>query len=204
MLAKKNYSKRVRSSKKGQIQAIVDREMSKTSDTKWFVKEVYGNFGVVGTAYGDLTAVPQGSSSLTRVGDRLRLKNLSYCITLADTSAALTYSYARVTIIQWFPSSATSPVDTQVFHFSTWNSPLRMDTRTQYKVLFDKQVALNATTANNYPVFTGTIHFKEPTSVQFEAGTTTGSNKIYVIFETSLLRAAMTYGISSMLRFYDY
>jgi len=182
----------------------VQDEVLRHADTKWYVKSVSSNFGVSTTTYGDFTDIPQGSTSVTRVGDRLRLKNLSFHFQIYESAAVYTASVVRLIIFQWHPSSASSPLDTQILAFSSWNSPLRMDTRSQYKVLYDKTEYAISTTAKNYHLFSGTINFKDPLDVQFEAGTTTGTNKIYVIYDAGVSRSTTNCTGTAMLRFYDY
>jgi len=185
---------------------IVDTEVLRRADLKWLDVSFSPNFspGLV-TPSADITAVPQGVTSVTRVGDRLRLKNMSYVYHVWESAVAYTSLYVRVLIVQWHPNIATFPSYTDFLTGAgSWNASLRMDTRSQYKVLYDTTHSMVSTTSNNYLVITGSLTFKDPVEVQYEAGATTGQNKISVHFIPSANRTTAGAGWRSMLRYYDY
>lgn len=139
--------------------------------------------GVSSTTLGvtDITAIPQGDTDITRDGDQLFMGSISF---FRRWTAGDDVNVGRFIIFQWFP--ATVPVGTDILNTNFGFAPVYhydTDRAYQYKILFD-----SITTVNNN--FTG--QNKETAikrmkvrpkrkKIQFIAGGTTGTNKIYVL-----------------------
>lgn len=141
---------------KHQVSRIVNRKFEK----KYHIDGV--DF-LPGTSwvFDRMTDVPQSttaSTDITRIGDLITLKNLRIRISIFPNPLnVIRYRYVRVVIFQWKPNSAlAAPVATALFQTDpvpgtiTYNSFWGRDTRTQYKVLFDRTFILSGDTTAGY------------------------------------------------------
>lgn len=132
-----------------------------------------------------VSQVPQGTTDVTRIGDRLTKVSLELrgsCTNGATTFTAPQIGQTRVIVFQWKPTTASNPSLTDIMEQANqFDSPFRHDTRQMYKVLYDNCVA---TTALYNPVVPFKAFIKIPPGwqeSQFEAGGVTGTNHLYVL-----------------------
>lgn len=183
---------------------MVVKEVQDREELKWLVTESLLTAAVAGNNVVDITAVPQGITRSTRTGDRLRIKNVSFQGILYDGSATLNANTGRILLFQWFPKTTPTVADIlQVLHP---NSPLRMDNVQQYRVYYDQTWTVNTTTSNNWHNFKGSYRpLPKYSNVQFDAASTTGTNKFYVghIFTSSGVSKVGEFYSRFMVRYYD-
>lgn len=137
----------------------------------------------------DLSAIPQGSTDNDRDGDRVRLETLELRGVLINADVTNHY---RIVVFSWFPNS--TPVAGNILlngpsgnvdAFSCYSH----DNRQLYKILWDKFYfcAGNGGAASNpyTPTSEQPLYFRVPVTpkqVQFAAGTTNGTNKVYILY----------------------
>lgn len=142
---------------------------------------------VTGTVY-DLSAVPQGDTDLTRDGDQLYMGSMSFMYQWYQADDANT---CRTIIFQWFPATTPTAGDiiTSGLGGSAPNYLYETDKAWQYKILYDKTVTINrlVSTSPATAAYTRVIKRRIRPSrkkIQFTGGTTTGTNKIYLLVIT--------------------
>jgi len=146
---------------------------------------------------GIVSAVPQGDTDSSRDGDRLMwcgTMEFNYQYVNGQAAGSDTMSNGRVLIIQWHPNSV--PTVPNILLNGPSGSPdiysvYNHDLRQQYTVLYDNHVYVvgneqSAPNANITPS-TGIIRVRLPTNkwakqAQYAAGTTNGTNQIYIIY----------------------
>jgi len=141
----------------------------------------YTNVSVssAGNVFG-LTEVTQGDTDQTRDGDQLTLTSLQlrWQAIIGDTA-----NYVRVIVFQWLANSVPTinsvllslPLGGEVL------SPYNHDTRYVFRVLYDKTVLLTNVGKPSSEVYDVRLIKFPRNRVQYEAGGTTGTNKIYCI-----------------------
>lgn len=209
MGGRKNYGRSVKS--RSILTNIVDTVVRRTSELKSFNYTNIWPFPVANATYGAvLTHVPQGSTSVTRVGDRFRLKSLTLNISMyepATTVTAATSGYMRCIVFQWKPSAATlTTIDEILGGVAEYDSAYNMENRQMYKVLLDKTVPLVALTDNSRHCLTQTLYFNgADANVQCQAGVVTGTNHVGIVFIPSHWGPSCTAlaRLDSFLRFTD-
>lgn len=190
---------------------IVDTVVRRTSELKSHNFTNIYPFPVANATYGDLlTLVPQGSTSITRTGDRFRLSSLTVNVSMyepATVATANTSGYMRCIIYQWRPSiGATVSLDQVLGGVAEYDSSYNMENRQMYKVLWDKTVPLVALTDNARHMFTTTLYFKgNDANVQCQTGIVTGTNHVGILFVPSHWGASCTAvaRVDTLCRFTD-
>lgn len=140
-----------------------------------------GNSGVdwTGTIW-QLSLIPQGDTDTTRDGDSLLPQRLRiHCV----ATAADSYNLMRVIVFRWHP--ATLPVYGDIMTNaggSVW-SPLQsvnIDNRQNYTILLDRTLRLDPE-SDGLKQIVKTIKLAKSRPMQFQNGTTQGTNKIYLL-----------------------
>lgn len=129
-----------------------------------------------------LTGISQGTTDLTRVGDKIRLTSMrvSYSAELADTT-----NYIRFIIFQWYPTSnLLAPTVNYILSLPgsilSPQSPFVHDYKNQYTILYDKTHVLTQDYPNIIRKFWLRMKFVKK-QIAFEAGTQEGSNHLYLL-----------------------
>lgn len=206
---RKTYGRSVKS--RAVLTNIVDTVVRRTSELKSHNFTNIIPFPVAGATYGNvLTLVPQGSTSITRTGDRFRMTSLTLNVSMyepATTVTAATSGYMRCIVYQWKPSIGTLVTLDQILGgVAEYDSSYNMENRQMYKVLLDKTVPLVALTDNSRHAFTQTLYFRgAEANVQCQAGVVTGTNHVGILFVPSHAGASCTAlaRIDTLLRFTD-
>jgi len=164
----------------------VQRLIQRNTELK-YQNSITANTGLSTTAtMYQITNIAQGTTDVTRVGDRLKLvksymRGVVYC---GDVS-----NIVRFIIFQWFPNSTPVAVDILLPGSSgayDWTSQYNHDLRQEFKVLYDKTWTLvgngSAATApytSAYQAcFQATLKPRH-TELQYSGGGTTGTNQIW-------------------------
>jgi len=136
-----------------------------------------------------LTDVPQGITDITRLGDALQGVSMELAIDVNSTVASTVSSNVRVILFTW--NQETAPTTANVIEgalLTTSNCPLGyidFDSRKYIKVLVDELISLPMTylSASQARV---TMRFKVPVKnkINFQTGSTTGANKIYLFYSS--------------------
>lgn len=163
------------------VRNIAQKVLNKNAEWKYHL--VFNNSGVsTSGAIIDLSAVSQGDTDTTRDGDSITASTLGYRYFWQngdDTNAC------RLIFFQWYPQ--TTPTVTDILLTTVGNGVQFMyhtDKADMYKILYDSTDTLSVYTASGGSVLgspnIGKIKIPKR-KIQFQAGTTTGSNKIYAL-----------------------
>ena len=165
---------------KREARKIAERVVNKNVEWKYY--SVYNNANVTTSgSIVDLSAVPQGDTDITRDGDELTASSLGYRYSWVNGDDN---QMCRIIFFQWFPQ--TTPVVTDIPLTTTGNGIQFMyhtDKAPMYKILYDESEVLNVKFtggSENGPVHSGKIKIPRK-KIQFQAGGTTGSNKVYAL-----------------------
>lgn len=159
---------------------------TKGSTANWMLKKVrqlanavnveYKYIDVASTAnamsytstYGILNTIPQGSAESQRIGDSLKLQNLTLRFNIQRTSAD---SFARILIVWDKQNAAASASDilTGLGTVNSTNGPKNYDKRFVTSILYDKTFNVNS----NHPQQMEDIVVTVDQHTQYAAGTTT-------------------------------
>lgn len=138
-----------------------------------------------------LSTVVAGTGDNQRIGDTLTMKSLRFRCQVLWNSAdgpAPAQNLVRVVIYQWRPQAApgTPPPSSGILGgsytpasvFSSVSLPYTWDTRHEYKILMDAMIPVDLYHCQRWK--TKTI-YKFSRSIQFAAGTTTGTGHIFLL-----------------------
>lgn len=208
-MVKKNYKRSRGSYKKpvkANVQQMVAKSIQSTAELKWFYRDFAYLASAGGSTVASLTDIAQGITNSTRSGDRLRLKNITFTALFEEARTVLTaMNYIRIIIFQWYPM--TTPAITDVLNSAYYIAPLRMDTRSQYKVIYDQlKGTLGGTSLMMHQERKSITFSGDTANIQFTPGTTTGTNKVYVgiVFALNGAGVNTNANLNSLVRFYDY
>lgn len=191
--SKAKYAKRLAS--RATLTNIVNTVVSRNAELKFWDDNYTGGSAISVVFPGSITDIftpAIGTSDSQRVGDRVKLNHLSlrgflYCPLQAGNSINFMAQYAvRVVLVQWYPSSV--PVVSDIIQApGTTNSPFKWDTRQMFRVLSDKHYCVvSAGSKSNVNIRASVKLSKLKTNkVQFQASSTTGTNKIYLILDSN-------------------
>ncbi len=185
MSQRRNQSRPLNPAQKRQVKDIVKGRQ----ELKYFQASASGTAVSTTPTIDKLTAIPQGSTDSDRDGDRVRYEILELRGVLINADVTNHY---RIICFSWLPNS--TPVagnlllngpSGSVDAFSHYSH----DNRQLYKILWDKFFfcAGNGGAASNpyTPTSEQPLHFKmqaSPRQAQFAAGTTNGTNMIYLLY----------------------
>lgn len=160
------------------VKKEVNKALDKKVEKKFFDVNNAGSVTNV-TAINKLSAVTQGQTDLQRIGDKLTLRNLQYKLEMACSDA---FNRVRVTIIRWNRDDNSDVVTSARVYQAlglSLHSPFNFDSlrKGDFTILYDKvhNMVLNQdTTIKNI-----NKRFKIKSSINFNAGGTTGEGHIY-------------------------
>jgi len=209
MAGRKSYGRTLKS--RSIVTNIVDTVVRRTSELKSHNFTDLWTFPVAGAWNSEiLTLVPQGSTSITRVGDRLQAKSMTINLSVYEpnpTPSGGTSGFVRVVFYLWRPLLAAPISASQILGgVVEYDSTYNMENRQMYKILYDVCVPLVAQTdkARNY--YSTTLYFTgKDANIMFQAGTTNGTNHIGVIGFASNAGAACTalVRLDTLMRYTD-
>lgn len=174
----------------GEIQRAVRQELMKEIEPK--VHYTSGNNLLLATWNGyvvDLNDMSQGTTYTTRIGDRVRMKGVSFRF-LAQGANATTLCAIRVMLIHWKDNSTPTGADileTTGSHLALL-SPKRWHNRKEFNVLFDSgRLTLwypNIATGGTPIVVDSGLILKSVKNLvcDYDAGATTCNNRLYLLF----------------------
>lgn len=183
VVQKKNRDDNMKVSKT-QVKAMIN-SVVKSRDllewNYWCTSTNQSNVNFTGTTY-PLSDIPQGDSDSTRGGDSLSLVSLEVNLAFYASSQI---NVCRVFIYQWFPAlTAGSPPAVNQLLYTTGSalapmSPYNVDNHQQYKILFDRSVAVSTAEGARLVNFKTKIFPKK--SIQYSNATTNGSSKLFLV-----------------------
>lgn len=202
---KRRFTKRAVATK-----AYVKKLVRKEAETKyWDLSTASQPYSIAlgATTILDLTEVPQGTTDVTRVGDKLTIRGLDIRM---DAIIADTTNVIRCIIFQWYINTnitLSNPLGSQVLqdittypHLSNYHH----DNNNQFHILYDTMIQLGAQgpQARVWHVKPNLKWAKK--TVEFSGGGTNGANKLYMLLVSdSSAVSHPTVRIQSRLRFDD-
>lgn len=166
---------------------FVKQQIHKQIETKYFsVPFATGQVTVTGT-FGSLHNIPQGTTDVTRVGDKLNLRSiyLSY-----DAIAGIQSCNLRVLVVQWKPIDSFYPITGPSDFFYNTNasavtiSPYVHDYQTSYTVIYDRTHKLIINTESDSVIVKNKrLKIKwAKKQLNYLSATTDGAYKFYIMF----------------------
>jgi len=179
------------------VSAVIKRTIRAKEEFKFYDQSLNSNTGATNpvnmqgltpntASLNQLTAVVQGASDNTRVGDRLDMTSLDFMVNFkfeSAVTAATTAATVRVILLQFLGDTSiaalTSAQVLQTIIFATTYQQPNHDFKPLIKVLYDKVRVIN-NGANNSTTFRGRV--KPSTKrLQFQNGTTSGRGHLYLL-----------------------
>lgn len=157
--------------------------------------------------YVDLVAMAQGDSDTTRDGDQLTIRSLECNWSWSMESGGDFTNIGRLIIFQWFSTEDPTAAVTNVLLNAVTSvelSPYNHDLRYEFRILLDITDAMSI-------VGPGCFHHRKyitkgfkDRKVQFTAGTTVGTNKLYALaISDSSVAIHPTFSYSFKLNYAD-
>ncbi len=153
------------------------RNEPKYNDTSFVATSVPGTAVLT-----SLTATTNGTTDLTRIGDRINLFSIEFrwTVLVADSS-----NVVRVVLLQWLSDDgidAPSLAKVLANAATPVNSPFNHDNKAKFIVLYDHRVLLSTYEPNRGD----TVELLLPASrvqpeVMYQAGASTGQNNLYAL-----------------------
>ncbi len=179
-----SYFKGIGGNKGGAVARAVKKEFDKRVEWKHHVVNLPNALcSAVGVAT-DLSAVPQGQTDVTRIGDALRATSISMKWGVEANPAGATAVPVRIIVFTWIPN--TTPTLASILNTTgglETLAPYNTDNAELFKILFDKSivVAANAGSTRHLTTqFNNRIVIPQHLrNIKFVAAGTTGSNKIW-------------------------
>lgn len=113
---------------------------AKYFDTNFSVSPVLATPGL-----NNITAMSQGLTDITRIGNSIKLKDLKVRVTLSPNFTTNTNNLIRIMILVDKMQDGTLPTYAQIFEVPTvFNSPLNKDFTDRFVLLRDKYITLNS------------------------------------------------------------
>lgn len=177
--------------KKGGLNKVQKREVAQLANQNRLKRSEWKRHVVGGTInastagfFQSLTDLPQGDTDITRDGDQVEAYtvDLRYYAFTQDAT-----NLVRVILFQWVPNTAiaTPTLADILLNAGTYDAlaPYETDNHQMWKILYDRTHSMAQTGAASANV-TKLIRKKIKVSrkkVQFEGGTTDGTNKVYML-----------------------
>lgn len=154
---------------------------------KYFDLTSLANTMNTGSTYGTINLIPQGVGESQRVGDSLKIQNLTMRFNIQRTTADC---FARVMLIWDKQNSTTSGSDviTGLSTLNATNGPKNYDKRFQTQVLYDKVFNINA----NHPQQYEDIVLQIDQHTQYVAASTTVNTGALKLLYLSNIAAGAT------------
>lgn len=145
-----------------------------------------------------LSSTIQGAGDTNRNGDTLKVTSLSLSYTATNPAVATVGLYEQILrfiVIRWLPIDTTPPVlgdilnttATKASIFSQYND----DRRDQFNVLYDKShICAAKQVASTYVPMVAQKFIKAKQRIEYNAGTSNGTGKLYLIVVSNVDTAA--------------
>lgn len=133
-----------------------------------------------------ISDVPQGIADNDRDGDQLNLTHINLKAEWNASSAATSFNLCRFIVFQWRPQT-TPTLNLILTGLGAAIAPLApytRDTRSMYKILYDKMTVLSIANSNSVHAFNLRLRKGYNRRLQYQGGTTVGSNQIYILVVT--------------------
>jgi len=185
---------------KQQVRQMIQSVVAEDMEEKYLVTTTNDTLSTAPVLH-DLALVPQGVGDSNRVGDTLTQVLLEMRVILQRplSTAACVF---RISIIQWMP--ATVPSAAALFFGGGTNLlvPWYKDTSQQFRVLYDRIVP----SQDSDSLIDGNVvivnELKLSSDMQFQSGSTSGTNHIYLVVSATGSLAAKCFG-GFTLRYLD-
>jgi len=153
-----------------------------------------------------LSDMGQGTTNVTRIGNKIMPRKLSFRATLR---AADSYNVVRTIIFRWNQRFSTDPPDSSdvlelVNSTNAVNSPLTFNLSAEYKVLYDNVEVLVLSTSTNTAYLKVDLTLKQKEISYFGSSSTDVLDGMYVLFiSDSSVTTHPSIDYYSRLRFTD-
>jgi len=140
-----------------------------------------------------MSEIAQGDTDITRDGDQIYLRSITYSVTAQNNISFQNQGYVRVIIFQWLEYDVTAPAVQDVLHNVVWDSMYSHDTRYSFRVLKDMRLKVTPPLINTVVGGVTTINsvgysnkhgritkFAQP-RLQYISGGLNGVNKIFCL-----------------------
>lgn len=184
----------------------VQQVLRRNSELKYHDTAFSTAFTATATSVVNLSDVVQGNTDTTRSGDRLKITSFEMRYEILGGTTTFTGNgnqRARIILVHWFP--ATTPAWSDVMTGTTTRAHYNHDQRQMYKVLWDKTFAVMSTTSKDHITGHIVVYPKKNTSIQFQGGGATGTNRIYGLIVGDNIGASVASAVlaNCRLRFTD-
>lgn len=131
-----------------------------------------------------LTTIAQGTTDITRVGDKLTLRAVRIKLNFVAADAT---QCMRLIVFQWYPNTTlVTPTTANILNVvgspQGVNSMYIHDYDNQFKVLYDRRIAMVLGQNNDYKAISINVPLKfAKKTINFTAASTAGSNHIYIM-----------------------
>lgn len=157
--------------------------------------------------FSKMTGVPQGTTDVTRIGDRLEISNLKVRY---DIKPAVTEANLRVIVFQYLEDDATAPVLGSVLETGVVNAFANWDEvrSNKVKIMYDRMLRVPASSDADVFAKETRLNFygkKVPRKfIQFDNATSTGNNHVYcLLLSDKATTGGPTVNLRWELEFYD-
>jgi len=165
--------------------ATIDKEIKKVNKAETELKRIFASFSAFNAYIGaqpiKLSAIPQDTTDLGRIGDSVKAVSVMFNLQLYYT----TNTTVRIILFQWHPSDLVQPLINDILEdvatFPSLSEPKR-DMKDNYRFFYDKKF----TVSQYKPIINVNINKKnlKLRKTQFNAGGTVGTNNIYMLVIT--------------------
>lgn len=200
----RRYRRRRPMNKKA-VQAIARKEVDKRIENKVVFGNVQNNaFDNTGLTFSLTTSIAQGTTALTRIGDKISLQRYSFKGNLKLNASATSTSVRMLVLKVYEPGY--SPVVSDLFFYNGTagyeiTSPINYpESKGRYAIMRDKTFTL--TTEKNELNFKGSIKFRNCQSCYDRSGNAQ-TKHIHVVFISDQAVNTPTLDFSSYLSFQD-
>lgn len=189
--SKKNYKKKYYKKKaqvSDSVKSYVKKAISRDVENKYLDTSFLAQGSSWAGSLSSLAHPDQGLTSSNRIGDVIRPVSLSirFLVKIASSTSAV----GRIIIFQWRPQTTPSISSVlQSAYASTENhvnAPYDVDQQPQFKILYDKRIALS-TNGDYITQWHKVLSRKKMLNITFtgSTGSGAGSNKLYCIYMDS-------------------
>ncbi len=160
----------------------IKRVVNAGKETKWKRTDYNLSLNTAGTIT-DVTAIAQGQTENTRIGDAVRLTHIRFMFLTSNPEAA--HSTQRCIVFQW--KSDSTPVLGDILTTAGGAAPvypINENKKQLYRILYDRTWTMQTLITG---IETNRLHERKflkikSANVEFEAASTTGTNKIYTLW----------------------
>lgn len=193
---------------KRQVSAMIKKQLNKNLETKFNVHFV--GTGANMTSAGTITALftpVQGIADTNRIGDTVRLSSYAMNLAVHAQTSNTAPQTCRVILFQWDDVSLPTTGDVLEAGLGSTNSTMvyKHDNLEsgRLRILEDKLVTISGSNDRKTVAFRFHGSKKLARKVQFTAGSTTGTNKIYIFYMSDQVSGYPLLYYDSVVNFKD-